>query len=78
MERLLDARNKAPLPHRAVRTARVCRGAWKQKRDNERLNEPTARHADQEFRDFAWAGMHLEQLFGRSEWIANRLAERLL
>jgi glycosyltransferase involved in cell wall biosynthesis len=76
MERLLGTNEQLSLARRAVRAARVCRGAWHTKRLNER-RAPTAAEANDEFQGFLWAGLHLEMLFGRSRAFANFLAERL-
>jgi glycosyltransferase involved in cell wall biosynthesis len=78
MESLLGSGEHLSLARRAVRASRVCRGAWQSKRLNEKRAAPTAGQANEEFLDFAWAGMHLERLFGRSRWLANQLAARLV
>jgi glycosyltransferase involved in cell wall biosynthesis len=73
----LEGSHSLPLAVRVVRAFRTCRAAWRIRRRNERKASRGPDDATEEFSDYAWAGVHLELLFGRfprvADWIATHL-----
>ncbi|MBA2475904.1 MAG: glycosyltransferase family 2 protein [Actinobacteria bacterium] len=73
----LERGTELSLPRRLVRSARTYAGARRLRKRNEGLADPGPADAWEEFSAYAWAGTHLELLFGRIPPLANWIAKRL-